>query len=54
MGYAEIIPVTPDQLDVCDSCKQQGLKRSGHAIKDVHGEAVLWFCFNCKAKILAQ
>lgn len=47
MGYVELIQVTPDQLDTCDECDQQGLKTSGRTIFDLNDEAVLWFCFNC-------
>jgi hypothetical protein len=50
MGYVEIIKVTPDQLDTCDDCNQQGLKTSGRTIFDTYGDPVLWFCFNCVQK----
>lgn len=52
MGYIERIVITPDQLDVCDSCNQQGLKASGHTTFDSHGEAVIFICFNCKQKVI--
>jgi len=51
MGYVEIIRVTPDQLDTCDSCNQQGWIESGHTINDNHGERMIFICFNCKQKI---
>lgn len=54
MGYIERIVITPDQLDVCDSCNQQGLKASGHTTFDSYGEAVIFICFNCKHKVLTQ
>jgi|688.fasta_scaffold478045_1 hypothetical protein len=47
MGYAEIVRVTPDQLDLCDQCGQQGLKTSGEMITDSYSQDILWFCFNC-------
>jgi hypothetical protein len=52
MGYVELIPVTAEQLTVCDDCNQQGLKTSGKTIFDAHNEPVLWFCFNCVQKVL--
>ena len=52
MGYVELIRVTPDQLEICDSCNQQGLKESGHMINDSHGEPMIFSCFNCKQKII--
>ena len=33
MGYVELIKVTPDQLDTCDQCNQQGLITSGKFIE---------------------
>jgi hypothetical protein len=47
MGYVELIPVTAQQLDICDECCQQGLKTSGKTVNDEHGDPVLFFCFNC-------
>jgi hypothetical protein len=52
MGYIETIRITPDQLDLCDNCNQQGLKASGHYVNNSHGEAVIFFCFNCKRKLV--
>lgn len=52
MGYIEFVPVTPDQLDVCDNCNNKGLKTSGRTTYDSNHESVLWFCFNCVQKIL--
>lgn len=56
MGYVEIIkldPKNPDhKLDVCDKCGQQGLITSGHMTHNSHGDPVIFFCFNCKNKIL--
>ena len=49
MGYIEMIKVTPDQLDICDNCNQQGLKESGRMVTR-NGEHLMWFCFNCKEK----
>lgn len=50
MGYVEAIRVSPEQLDTCDQCNQQGLKTSGEFIKDSYGESVIWICFNCVQK----
>lgn len=50
MGYVEIIPVTADQLDICDECCHQGLKSSGKTIRDSDNEPVIFFCFNCIQK----
>jgi hypothetical protein len=52
MGYIETIRITPEQLDLCDNCNQQGLKASGHYANDSYGEAVIFFCFNCKRKLI--
>jgi DnaJ-class molecular chaperone len=49
MGYVELIKVTPDQLDTCDQCGQQGLITSGKFIEH-NQENVMWICFNCKGK----
>ena len=54
MGYVEAIRVTPDQLDTCDYCGQQGLKTSGHIVKDSYGEPMIFMCFNCKHKLLGK
>jgi hypothetical protein len=48
MGYIETIRITPDQLDLCDSCNKQGLKASGYTAHDSYGEATIFLCFNCK------
>jgi len=50
MGYVELIPVTAQQLDICDECCQQGLKSSGKVVLDFNKEEVLFFCFNCVHK----
>lgn len=52
MGYIEMIPVTSEQLDQCDTCGHDGLKTSGYTIKNNYGEAMIFFCFNCKYKLL--
>jgi hypothetical protein len=52
MGYVEIIIPKPEELDTCDSCGNQGLNRNGQYITDSYGENVMWFCFNCKEKML--
>ena len=48
MGYVEVIrKVTSIELTTCDDCSNKELTSSGTFIYDSHGEAVLWFCFNC-------
>jgi hypothetical protein len=51
MGYIEIIAITPEDLDLCDSCNQQGRISSGKTICDQEGERMIFICFNCKQKI---
>jgi len=51
VGYAEVIRVTPEQLDLCDSCSNQGMIDSGHTIYSNSGERLIFICFNCKEKI---
>lgn len=52
MGYVEIVrKVKPDELDVCDTCNQQGLKTSGKYDYDSYGEPFIFTCFNCVEKI---
>jgi len=52
MGFVEIIKVSPYELDLCDSCGNQGRIASGHMTNDAHGEPVIFICFNCKQNIL--
>jgi len=54
MGYVEAIRVTPDQLDTCDYCGQQGLKTSGRMVNDIYGEPMIFMCFNCKQKLIGK
>ena len=52
MGYIEMRPLTPaDELWVCDSCTQKGVRANGKDIKDSHGEVIMWFCYNCVNQI---
>jgi hypothetical protein len=53
MGYVEMRKLTPaDELWVCDSCEQQGVKANGKDITTSTGEFVMWFCYNCSHKIM--
>jgi hypothetical protein len=47
MGYVELIPITPDQLDTCDSCDNQGVRSSGRSITNSYDEEIMWFCYTC-------
>jgi predicted RNA-binding Zn-ribbon protein involved in translation (DUF1610 family) len=42
-----------DELWVCDSCNQEGVRANG---RDIHGqkEVVMWFCYNCIEKVGAR
>jgi len=51
MGYAEIIRVNPEDLDLCDSCNQKGRIASGHTIHNNEGERMIFICYNCKQNI---
>ena len=50
MGYVEMRPLTSaDELWICDSCNQEGVRANGKEIQD-NKEVVMWFCFNCTNK----
>jgi hypothetical protein len=51
MGYVEVAKVKQNELDVCDTCNQQGLKTSGKYGYDNYGEPIIFTCFNCVEKI---
>jgi len=47
MGYVEVRRLTSaDELWVCDSCNQQGVRANGKDITS-NKEVVMWFCYNC-------
>ncbi len=54
MGYAEIIHVSAEELELCDSCNQEGRLIKGQFITDSSGQPVMWFCFNCVNKVTMQ
>ncbi|CAB4166988.1 hypothetical protein UFOVP964_87 [uncultured Caudovirales phage] len=52
MGDIYARRLTPqDELWVCDSCNQEGVRANGKDITS-HKEVVMWFCYNCVQKIL--
>jgi hypothetical protein len=52
MGYIEMRKLTPaDELWVCDSCNQEGVRANGKEIMG-NDEIVMWFCYNCVQKEL--
>jgi hypothetical protein len=52
MGFAEVIHVSTEELEICDSCNQEGRLIKGQFITDSSGQPVMWFCFNCVNKVL--
>ena len=50
MGYVTARKLTAsDELWLCDSCNQEGVRANGRDIQD-NKEVVMWFCFNCVQK----
>jgi len=41
-----------DELWVCDSCEQEGVRANGREIKDHTKEVIMWFCYNCMQKVV--
>ena len=53
MGEISIRRLTPaDQLWLCDSCQQEGVRANGKDITSTSGEFVMWFCYNCVEGVL--
>jgi len=53
MGYIEVRKITPnDVIWACDDCGQEGVQANGKGIYDNSGVMIMWFCYNCKERML--